>query len=152
MIKIQDFENIVYTNRNLIGLSDEEIWQIWTDFILQVCHALEPELKVDSHKTIWSYSNVTIGYFDYTITGISGYLEGELNGRPLSLSFIGETDLQFDNEGKDWLGCYMKLPIGKIEGHFYFRESPHITRLSFHAKPDSEGFQNIANFIKNHKI
>jgi hypothetical protein len=62
--------------------------------------------------------------FDYTITDINGYLKGELNGHSLSLHFIGETDLQFDNEGKDWLGCYIKLPIDKIEGRFYFRESP----------------------------
>jgi hypothetical protein len=138
-IEITDFPAIVYTPQDLSGQAPEAIWKVWIDFIIQVCKAIDPDFEADSSTVVWHYESTVVGYFDYYITSIEGFLPKHPSKN--TINFRGECDLQYERENQDYLGFWVKfpeIPEGKLEGRIYYLETPHLTNLSVFAKTGFE--------------
>jgi hypothetical protein len=143
-----DFPHIIYTREDLSNWSREEIWQVWIKFIIEVCKAIDTNFEADASEVKWDYSSRIIGYFDYEVVSIQGFLADKQ--RKKSINFIGEADLKFEDEGKDCLGFYVKFMEGKLEGKIYYLEAASITHLFVYAEPYSPLVEKLKAFLKTY--
>ncbi|MFN8259249.1 MAG: hypothetical protein U0W24_26410 [Bacteroidales bacterium] len=93
--------------------------KLWLEFILSVCRLIEPTLMADLSQITRIHGTSVVGYFDYYTNYTNGYLNCS---HGISWSFFGESGLQYEREGEDYLNINVRrLKDSFIKSKLFFK-------------------------------